>query len=434
MSASPKTKRLAPDRNFDDYVVTLTSLSDDGLFPVQSANMTYLPGVIGTEFSAISNAFIDIGFKIVFDGKTYTRLCVSSCGFCVLVDPNISYTSTVTLMGNILNDAGGFYRNTSIKTTVTGNNIVIAPWWDFLKNVIRYAKTDGGSTASDLYLTTLQSPPLPYVTHNDVVSGKFLMPNGIDSTLGGVKYFRANSTQYGPALVIRWKSFSVNEAPNAISNIITFDLVIYNSGMLEFRYAPRSFQKVNILEAATIGIFKNNTTYRDFGQILKTDDANSRPRHVNGGAAWNSSFSDYDAAEALYANYTVSLNTFEHWPSAGTDKCAIFRFSPPSNRRTQNRTVLPMRAATPFIRGSEDSSVFNDQKTIPFSDTNTNQLIEYPSMIPASMNTTAFGNPYTVADLFRSGSIQISRVTVPACLSDSILSDSIIDGKRRSGQ
>jgi hypothetical protein len=93
-----------------------------------------------------------------------------------------------------------------------------------------------------------------------------------------------------------------------------------------------------------------------------------------------------------------------------------------------------MRAATPFIRGSEDSSVFNDQKTIPFSDTNTNQLIEYPSMIPASMNTVAFGNPYTVADLFRSGSIQISRVTVPACLSDSILSDSIIDGKRRSGQ
>ena len=430
MSASPKTKRLAPDRNFDDYVVTLTSLSDDGLFPVQSANMTYLPGVIGTEFSAISNAFIDIGFNFVFDGKTYTKLCVSSCGFCVLVDPSISYASTAALMGDVLDVAASFYRNTTIKTTITGNNIVVAPWWDFLRNVFRYPK----GANQDLYFTSLQGPPLPYVTYSDVISGKFLMPSGIDSTLGGVKYFRANSTQYGKALAIRWKSFSVYGAPGTSENIITFDLIIYNSGMIEFRYSPRSFTGINIEEAATIGIFKNNTTYRDFGQILKTDDTNARPRHVNGGASWNSSFTDYDSAESDYANYTVSLNTFEHWPAAGTDKCAIFRFSPPSNRRTQNRTVLPMRAATPFIRGSKDSSVFNDQKTIPFSDTNTNQLIEYPSMIPASMNTAAFGNPYTVADLFRSGSIQISRVTVPACLSDSILSDSIIDGKRRSGQ
>lgn len=411
MSSSPKNKRIPPINHFEDYALTYEVGTEAGLYPVSSKFMSYT--TYGSYPYGVGEEYLNLGFDFKFDTITYRNIYVSSRGFAYLLDPeaNPEYVLDGTL------DSSS--NNTSLFDSWHDKHVMLAPWWDSTTSVWRYpTDVTGGNSATD-YLSALG------ISLGEVTSGKKTFPAGVDSQLGGIKYYSSTSKNHGRCFVIRWKNFSYSSGTSY--NIIEFDLVLYENGTIEFRYAPRQFRQFEPNENATIGIFANGADvssprYRDLGYVVKKD---SRGEYKNGAAVYNGSFTDTDGTTTK--KYTVSLNTRDNWP--GLDQAgAIFRFSPPTIRRRQNRTIMNLRDSISFTGGG--TSYFNDQNTIPF----TSQVVEYPTMLPVSLRTSYNSSQAIyVNELYSSGSIQVTRTISPGMF-DAVLENALLDGKRRSGQ
>lgn len=415
MSASPKSKRESPASKFEDYIATYST--KESLFPISSQIMSYMsqdpgfmvgfggpsiPGVKGQEVT-------DIGFSFTFDNRTYEKISISTKGFAILVDssdPNNFYNTTLDEDDD----------NWAVRTSVwSAPHVILAPWWDdAVTNVLR--SLDDASAPS--YLSNLG------LNNNSIINGKSTTPPGIDPSLGGVKKFNGIDPRLGKYLVVRWKSFAYSTV--SPHNIVNFDLVLYESGSLEFRYAPRIFNSYTSFEHATMAIFANGGSnygnrYRDFS-CFASKSADSRGIYVNGGAVYDGSYTD--TADATQS-YTISLNTRDNWP--GLNSGAVIRFSPPQNKRRQNRSITTIRDSVSFTN-RDGSSLFNDQLALPPA---SSQLVEYPSMMPVSFRTSAnYSDPVAINNLYSSGSIQVNRTFKPG-LVDSILYDSLIEGRYR---
>lgn len=416
MSTSPKSKRAAPNNRFEDY--TLTSSTEESLFPIKSQFMTYLsqesgfpiggPGIPYTQGQEI----IDIGFTFSFDNREYKKLYVSTRGFAILVDPTLDNPSPDTILNTVLDES---WDNSAVRTTVwDAAHVILALWWD--GSVINaWNSVDDGSASG--YLSNLG------LSVNSIKSGFVTTPAGIDPALGGVKRYNGNDPKNGNYLVIRWKSLTHSSAS---SNIAYYDLVLYESGLVEFRYSPRFFRTFSSLENATIAMFANGGStygnrYRDFSYFIRED---SRGSYVNGGAIYDGFYTDNDGSATT--TYTISLNMQKDWP--GLDAGAIFKFSPPRSRKRSNRSITSIRDSASFVN-RDNSSFFDDQFSIPL----TTQLVEYPTMLPASYKVNLdYSDPLAVTELYASGSIQISRTLSPG-LADSILYDSIVEGRKKRG-
>lgn len=428
MSASPKSKRGQPTRRFEDYILTYEVGPESGLYPIQSSQMNYVDGDAGLPYADDYSTIQNLGFNFQIDGKSYNNLYVSTNGWAVLIDSQISASSFY--IGDVINTAGTG-NNHAIRDAFTNNHMLLAPWFDDIRNIFRdlsysIVKDSHPEEALNYYVSIFGT------TTGSLDTGKSLIPPGIDSTAGGVKYFRGNSSSAGQFIVIRWKSFTSYNNP---FNIINFDLVLYESGMLEFRYAPRNFQKIISYEGATIGIFSyggstGSPRYRDFGGILKKDMSDLRANYENGGAIYKSPF--FDTNNYQTAKYTISLNSFEHWPGGGQTG-AIFRFSPPRLRRRQNRSIVSLRDSESFVNRTE-RTYFDDRYTIPLPQEGVKAKIEYPTMLPVGVELQSSGDPFSLIELHRSGSIVVERNGITHGLYDDVLHDSILDGKRRSGK
>ena len=422
MSSSPKSKRTPPNNRFEDYVLTYEVGPGTGLYPVSSQAMAYVEGTAGLPYYINGRQIISLGFDFNFDGKIYKSLAVFASGWCVLVDP--LRTSTNQVLGDVGVGGTGSYNGTISDSFSTRTHVLLAVWFDALRNTWRFTNDVGpsGTTPLGTYLTSLGISSLA-----DLNSGKITTPAGIDSTSGGVKYYRGESGDSGKYFLVRWKSFSYNKTES--TNIILFDLVIYENGKIEFRYSPRLGTPNDDAEGATIGIFANGESvssprYRDFSSLLRPD---SRPKHVNGGSEYDGSYTELDEYTGDLAKYGANLSTRLHWPGVGQFG-AVFRFSPPAIRRRQNRSILNLRESASFV--SDGSPYFNDQNTIPF----TSQVVEYPTMLPANLRTSYNSSQAIyVNELYTSGSIQVTRTLSPGMF-DSVLEDALLDGRRRSGQ
>lgn len=428
MSSSPLSKRTQPDRNFEDYVLNYSVGPDCGLYPISNRIMTYVPGLAGYEGSDDEYTTVNIGFSFNIDGKKYDYITISTNGWCCLTPQNnFDYTWVMFQQ----------YDNTSIIGEFDGDTpLLLCPWFDDLRSVYQSVDTayDNGSGYETSYLysylaATSQPSTLASVKlfRKNLQTGKLAMPLGIDSSLGGVKLHRGDSNK-GSYLVVRWKSFTFFDEP---INLVTFDLVLYENGTIEFRYDNRN--KLGTLsqgkETATCGIFSYGGTnsfprYRDFGSILKGQD--SRGTFINGGSVYSSGFTDLvpqDPVGSVSTKYIGSLTT-DNWP--GLDLFgAIFSFSPPSNRRQQRRSIVSTRDSISFI--NNDTLSFDDQKIIHF----TKQTVEFPSMLPARYKTNSNSIiPASITELYRSGSIQIETNVTPGLFND-VLVDSVIDSTRR---
>lgn len=401
MSASPKSKRTSPANRFEDY--TLTYTVGEGLYPLASSAMSYLSESDGTGSPyALGNEIVDIGFTFRFDGKSYDRIYVSTYGFAILVDPNAdpNYVTDGTM-----DDPAD---NSSIITTSwTDAHVVLSPWWDSeIRSVFRYTSNSGAST----YLTNLG------LTVNNVNLGISPAPAGIDSSLGGIKKFNGFNDRDGRFFVLRWKVFS---NPNgSYYNVVSYDIVLYESGIIEFRYDPRSYRGDDS-ESATIGIFASFNSanrYRDFSYALRKDN---RGQYRNGGGIYNGSYTDSDGTNT--ANYAISLSVKKDWP--GLDRGATFRMTPPRNKRTQNRKTLAIRDTNSFI----NTGLFNDQKTINF----TRQTIQFPSMLPVDYAININDSEsISVVELYKSGSIETTAVLKSGIFDDVLFDSSSERGKK----
>lgn len=413
MSATPKINRTPPVNRFEDYVLTQEVGPDAGLYRVKNTTMTYLPGLVGQPSQDDKKEYLSIGFVFYFNKNQYKNVLIATNGWMILVDD----VADPVLDGTAMNDVFSppTFGDTSFDSTTINDSfgstkhVLLCPWFDDLKSVARVATSSAIST----YLSALG------LNANDISSGKTLTPPGVDSTMGGVKYHRGYSKDRGNCLVVRWKSYPVG---SGIFNIVNFDVVLYESGDIEFRYAPRLLRGFDANEKAAIGIFANGESvaqprYRDLVTFLGINDA--RGRNENGGATYVVGYTDASNG----TKYNSSLNSYSNWP--GVNKFgSIFRLTPPSLKRKQIRSIVSLRDSVPF---AGNYTMFDDRNTIPF----VTGTVEYPSMLPVNLKVdNESDQPQSVTRLFQSGSIRVTRV-VKSGLYESPLFDSVVETNLR---
>ena len=70
---SPKSKRIPPNRNFNDYVLTLSRGPHVGITDVPQNKFTQAIGFQALDYDQTNvYALQDIGFNFSFDNKNYT--------------------------------------------------------------------------------------------------------------------------------------------------------------------------------------------------------------------------------------------------------------------------------------------------------------------------------------------------------------------------
>jgi hypothetical protein len=368
--------------------------------------MTYLSNGAGDPY-AVGEVTVDLGFDFNFDNKTYRQIYVSTYGFAILLDPEADPDLVIDATMDDASDNSSVIMNSSPWSSA---HVLLCPWWDTeVRSVFRNTSNTGAST----YLTGLG------LTLNNVNLGISPMPPGIDTSLGGVKSFVGFDPNEGKFLVIRWKIFT-NPSSGTKFNIGSYDIVVYESGVLEFRYGPRIFHQYESDENATMAIFACGGStygkrYRDLSYVLRKD---SRGKYRNGGSVYNGTYTDTDGSNT--ADYTISLNSYKDWP--GLERGATFRLTPPRNKRKSTRKVLNDRDSSSFVR----SGAFNDQKTINFN----NQRTQISSMLPVDyvtdMNDT---DSISIVELYKSGSIE-TNMTLRSGLFDNLMFDSLSERGR----
>ena len=407
MTATTKSRRTPPVNRFEDYVLTYEVGPNAGLYPINNEAMTYVEGFPGNSSTDDSYGYIDLNFIFKFDQKEYRKIFITTNGWAALVDEaNDPGMSVPYGMSSQVLTGGAMWDNEAIKDSFSNTkHIMLCPWFDDIRNIAR--KADSTISA---YLAVEQ------VTIDEIKYGKKITPPGIDESSGGMKYFRGQTRERGKCLIIRWKSFARYTGQY---NVINFDLALYESGDIEFRYAPRLLLKQDTNEGATIGIFANGESvskprYRDMSIFLRGNEVDSRGKYENGGAVYDGSYTD----PITSTKYNASLDTFSNWPGLGQFG-AVFKLSPPSLKRRQLRSVVSLRDSVSFF----SEGAFDDRNTQIFSQ----QVVEYPSMMPVLAKVeNESDQPQAIGRLFQSGSIRVTRV-VKHGLYDPVLSDSIIE-------
>lgn len=392
MPASPKSSRQSPVPNVESYTLYYVVEDSVGLTPFTDTQMIKLP-VNGSEQAGEGgedDAFgiIDIGFEFSFDNQKYRQVHVNTNGFMT-----IDQSDELDLLGwqqlSFLN--GSEWRNDYIRMDMTTDHVLLAPWFDDLRNVYdrkNSSDPDGWPGNPNLGMTTTEVKNLNY--------GLWRPASEYRPLQAGIKYFRDNASPLGRRLIIRWTSITDYQATLATS-IIRFEAVLYENGRIEFRYSPRDDIKLitgtNDREDATIGIFGNITgknRYRDFSREL--DVFVERQRYTLGGAIYDASFSDDTRTpDKLATQYVSSLKPEIHWPGQ-QGRGAMFVFQPPVRRRK----ILPRR----FIKGLDSLSrypkfsrtgdanrwqpeinQFDDRRTLIITSGASN-IVNYPVKLP----------------------------------------------------
>ena len=386
MPATSTLTRTPPARKFENYTLTHTVDASAGLSSVSDTVMLPLPGPGETNGYTISqgggwNCFSyvhPIGFDFQIDGIKYSHFVASSNGWLVLVDPALGTFSTTQVMS----DATGA-SNASILATFTSNAVLVAPWFDSMKNIV--------DDPSKLTLFVLEDYRQAKIDR--IRAGLEPSLSIIDTFTPGVWHFNDDRSAQGRRLIVRWKCLSSYLVVDATA-IINFEAVLYENGTIEFRYAPSKWlgYKSNI-SGATIGIFMPNGTNRFRDMSAGLGYLQERKEYVYGGFTYDPSFSDSGRP------YVVNLQPYGNWPGSPLGG-GTFAFSPPVNRRRvlprelvrrQDAALsLPTVTRTGDSRLGNDPSAFDDRRT-PTYGTSVPTIVNYPSTLPRFFGGTSIG-------------------------------------------
>lgn len=372
---TPKSLREAPDRIFENYILTLSIGVNLGLTNVPQEKFLHVPGPPGTSGNDDNTSDPrNIGFPFEFDGITYHQYMVSTNGWVILVDPTTpAGTPNGTIISDVMVDT---YSNARINSLFTRNHVLFAVWYDDLLNTYSSPNSLGlSATQINLYEKGINQPD-----------------KRVNPRKYGVQYYNENNSNEGRRLILRWNCVSDFATPNSILN---FDFVMYENGKIEYRYAKRdSIGSTTANEDATIGVFMHGGTwrFRDFSRELGY--GSSRKKYSLGGAVYDSSYSN--TADGYTVPYGVNLKPETYWPGQ-TSAGAVFTFQPPLNRRKvlprlalkekDSRITLPTVARTgDSSRPGNATSMFDDRKSILYV---TRNDINYPTTLPRFYSPTS---------------------------------------------
>lgn len=393
-----KSTRAAPARLLSDYVFTKSVSQDTRLSNVAASAMTQIPGLVGDGYTDDqSSGTLEIGFDFVINNTTYKQFMVDTNGWLLLVDP----TSTPAALDVI---SGGTGENDTINRPFTANHILLCPWFDDLMNRTNVLNDIYGGGVEELA-----------AAHGISYDSRII---GYDNVKYGIKY-HIGYDEYGcRRLVVRWFSHSFYDIEISDYSIITFEVVLYENGAIEYRYAPMIAYGSGVHRdaAATCGIFARDTTqFRDLaGACGYTGGSKVRAEANVGGYTYDATYTDSPASTI----YAVTLQPHIHWPAGplGSTAHAIFRLAPPVNRKKElPRNVIrekdAQRTRSTIARTGSDSrsngtkrSLFNDQKTITYT---SGTLISLPSGLPMRFNDGS-QESHLYNNLYLSGGININ--------------------------
>lgn len=451
MVGTPKHLRQPPPRVFENYTlvratassVDLTHIPEDKFKPCSPGiadlfNNDPGKGMVETGLSVP----INIGFDFSLNEITYKNFAASTAGFLALIDPSQGTFNTNDVTNGGTSDAVLVPPNGEFAY----NHVMIAPWFDDLRNVATSAyQLSGTHSTTKMNRITQGLEPLPYY---------------VNAYSYGVKFCRDTHPELGRRLVVRWHSFS-NFNDTSSASTVKFEAVLYENGRIEFRYSPKSNMGINpnasLLDHAAIGVFlkstpssSTNNRWRDFSYGLGYRDP-SRQQYVYGGAVYTSSYQDFDPSSfslRLTASYTHNLKTTSHWPG-GANVGSMFAFLPPSPGKVelprQNVTKQASRNTLPTVVRTGDRSrlgssqiSFDDRNTLFFFDvlSGSGKRVCYPTTIPRlhgdsepnvinrQNNFTTFGLEITASTSKQSDQFLVDNVqTQVSAFSDSKLFD-----------
>src|SRR5579885_314032 len=427
-SGTTPQARVAPPRRFENYILTRVVDTSAGLTTFKDSDFTLLNGppdytgfTIGQGLCDDGSSFpTPIGFDFEFDGIVYKHFVANVNGFMVLVDPTLgTWTQSECLSGAI-------WQNPFIKPTFTSSAVLLAPWFDDLRNIAASAaqlgnsEMAGGAWSADKV--------------NRIATGLEPRPTVMDERAYGVRVLYDKRSPQGRRTIIRWNALSNYSVP---STVIKFECVLYENGTIEYRYTTRaglplasSFQGVGqgSFEGATIGIFMPGGTnrFRDFAIGLGYRDG-ARQEYIYGGYVYDPHYTDslspgnedYPATAA----YTINLTPYQYWPGLNTGG-SVFTFSPPLNRRKvlprlavkqrDGMLTLPTIARTGDSRLGNRASYYDDRRSPQYNATSSSLIVNYPTTLPRFFGGSAAGtlerqNLFS-GDMLVTGSISKSAV------------------------
>lgn len=382
MPATPKSQKQAPPRRFENYILTRAVPSEgqtgvpETAFSPLTMSGSLDPSAGGTD-DGLSQA-LPIGFDFSFDGIVYKQWVGCTNGWLALVDParTQAFVADEVISGSI-------WMNSSIKQTFTSNAVLIAPWFENLKNV--------SATPNQLY----NSGSINATKRDRLVFGFEPPVSNANEARFGVKYYTDTRSSSGRRLIVRWHSIV-----SASLSQVNFESVIYENGTIEFRYPPKNtlYVSSSTFEGATVGVFMPGGTnrFRDFSLGLGYRD-NERGQYIYGGATFTGSFTD--TSENFTAAYANKLTVANNWPAPDYSS-AKFVFQPPVNRtrvlprfdiRVQDsQLTLPTTARTGDQRGGSAPVSFDDRRTFIFTGSfitgsrspSSSVVVNYPSTLP----------------------------------------------------
>ena len=361
---SPISKRTPPQRNFDDYVLTLSRGPNAGMTSIPQNKFTQLP-IVGKELVTfdLMSPVIDIGFNFLFNKKVFKQIVVGTNGFIVLVNPALGAFNATDIFST------PYGLCTSINLTFNGH-VLLAPL--LCSNFIDVSLTQGAIASTLSNLTTQQA----YNTSHGIE-----IP--IKELFNPTAYACSNcvaTTKYGRAQIVRW-----NNSNN--SGRLTYEVALYENGTIEFNYAPMSpISNTYIDDIATIGIFLSNINFRDFASELQPI---KRLMNDNGGAKFDQTFFDTFTG----TNYASSLRTlsvynqfqdntptnFFNWPTQDNNG-ATFTFQPPMLRRK----VLPRKDIKNIDTQVNKNTVYDDRISVTFG---SNVIVNYPTTLQRNFDS-----------------------------------------------
>lgn len=323
---------------FENYIFTRVVSPDAGLINVSDNRfIPCSPGQV-SEGGDPGKDMVDrgisvpipIGFDFHFDGLVYNRFCACVGGWIALVDP-----STGTFASSEVMDLGGDtflnVQNDNLLDPFTSDAVIVAPWWaPGMTNVAAeieqlVASFWINSTKATRIRFGLEPPPLELsAAHN------------------AVKYYNGNSPT-GRYLVVRWNTLigdtGLLPSTPGPGCRATFEVVLYENGTIEYRYAPRRPLKLMTdiggdMESAAIGVFLSGDRWRDFSVGLGYHDDERTP-YKYGGYVVNDTYTDItdnNINAGIPTRYTCNLKSSAHWP-AQHGMGALFTLTPPMARR-----------------------------------------------------------------------------------------------------
>lgn len=433
---TPKALRAAPTQVFEKYTLTRQVGPGQGLYPISSLSMKRIKGPAGSEGAVgkISDT-IFLGFVMKFNEKFYDKFVLGTSGWIILREIGDIATFDAKEY-NVIEDKF-FTENWSIKPKITTGGILLCPWFDKLRNA---------------YTSVAAIPSyLQEGSKINLIRGKIVPSIALDPIDSGILYANITDPQEGRATIVRWRSLTNSDNTKA-STVVTFDVVIYESGKIEFRYDARdsfinekgaSILSDATLEGATIGIFINDNSddvggwrFRDFSKGLGHPNDYQRTPSEYGGFVYETAYqdngcyldgADYVNRQAPY-NFTLfatdvdegtvlgsppstneakyrMINAKANWPGQDRFGC-VMTFSPPTNHRRilprlevkkqDIRQSYPQSARTGDSRLGKFLSPYDDRRALMYA---TGSVLNFPVMLPRDYASTEAGS-YVRRDLY----------------------------------